>query len=118
MASVRSWLGQHTGWLEPELVLQLRLAREVPIVGARRLQLYRDVELVVAGALETELGPGAHIAAQLAAASLIAAVGIAEETAAERMSRDARALSEREIDELLDTAVTFAQAGMSAIRGR
>ena len=38
---VRGWLGELTGWIEPELVLQLRLAREVPRVGARRLQLYR-----------------------------------------------------------------------------
>ena len=37
IATVRAWLGELTGWIEPELVLQLRLAREVPSIGARRL---------------------------------------------------------------------------------
>src|SRR3712207_3603479 len=55
IATVHAWLGELTGWLEPELVLQLRLVREVPVVGARRLQLYGDVERTVAGALEHEL---------------------------------------------------------------
>ena len=33
IATVRAWLGELTGWIEPELVLQLRLAREVPSIG-------------------------------------------------------------------------------------
>ena len=115
IASVRAWLGELTGWIEPELVLQLRLAREVPGVAARRLRLYRDVQDAVANALEIELGPDAHLAARLAAASLIAALGIAEETAADRMKDDGRALSGDEIDALFDDAVAFAEAGMAAI---
>ena len=55
---MRAWLGELGGWLEPELILQLRLGREVPAVGARRLQLNRDIEAVIATALEAELGPG------------------------------------------------------------
>ena len=115
IATVRAWLGELTGWIEPELVLQLRLAREVPGVAARRLRLYRDVQDAVANALEIELGPDAHLAARLAAASLIAALGIAEETAADRMKDDGRALSGDEIDALFDDAVAFAEAGMAAI---
>ena len=68
VAAVRAWLGELGGWLEPELILQLRLGREVPAVGARRLQLNRDIEAVIATALEAELGPGRHLAARLAAA--------------------------------------------------
>jgi len=118
IATVRVWLGQLAGWIEPELVLQLRLAREVPVVGARRLQLYGAVERVLADALADELGPRDQLAAQLAAASLVAAVRIAEETAASRMEQKKRALTERETAALLDAAVTFAEAGISALAAR
>ena len=118
MTTARAWLGELSGWIEPELVLQLRLAREAPSVGARRLQLNRDVERAVADALETELGPDGHLAARLAAASLVAALGIAEETAAAVMEQGGRALTAAEVDDLLDAAVVFVQAGTSAIRAR
>src|SRR4051794_2816254 len=50
---VRDWLRELTGWLEP---------RAPPAAaprprGARRLQLYRQIEDVIATALEAELGP-------------------------------------------------------------
>ncbi len=118
IATVRAWLGQHAGWIEPELVLQLRLAREVPVVGARRLQLYGDVERVIADALAAELGHREELSAQLAAASLVAAVRIAEETAASRMEQHKRALTEAETATLLDAAVAFAEAGISALAAR
>jgi AcrR family transcriptional regulator len=116
--AVREWLRQLTGWLEPDLLLQRRLAREVPVVGARRLQIFRDVERVVAEALERELGPHEHLAARLAAASLIAALGVAEDAASARMERDERALSGDEIDAFLDDAIAFAEAGMAGLRAR
>ena len=114
--AVRGWLRQLTGWLEPDLLLQRRLAREVPVVGARRVQIFRNVERVVAEALERELGPDQHLAARLAAASLIAALGVAEDTAAERMEQKRRPLSDAEIEAFLDAAFTFAQAGMAGLR--
>jgi AcrR family transcriptional regulator len=116
VATVRDWLGQLAGWFEPELVLQLKIAREVPVVGARRLQLYGDVERVIAGALADEIRE--EPAAQLAAAALVAGVRIAEETAAARMERRQRALTQRETDDLLDAAVAFAEAGISALAAR
>jgi AcrR family transcriptional regulator len=118
IATVRAWLGQLAGWIEPELVLQLRLAREVPVVGARRLQLHGDIERVIAEALAAELGPREELAAQLAAASLVAGVRVAEETAAARMEQKKRALTERETAKLLDDAVAFAEAGISALAAR
>jgi AcrR family transcriptional regulator len=114
--TVREWLGQLAGWFEPELVLQLKIAREVPVVGARRLQLYGDVERVIAGALADEIRE--ELAAQLAAASLVAGVRIAEETAAARMERRQGALAQNETDNLLDAAVAFAEAGISALAAR
>jgi AcrR family transcriptional regulator len=116
--AVREWLRQLTGWLEPDLLLQRRLAREVPVVGARRLQIFRSVEQVVAEALERELGPDQHFAARLAAASLIAALGVAEDAAAARIEQDGRAFDPAELDVFLDDAIGFAEAGMVGLRAR
>jgi AcrR family transcriptional regulator len=118
IAAVRAWLGGLAGWIEPGLVLQLRLIREVPAVGARRLQLYGDIQRVIAEALGEELGPGEELAARLAAASLVAALSIAEEEAAARMSGAGRVLSGEEVVRLLDDAVAFAEAGTAALRSR
>jgi AcrR family transcriptional regulator len=112
---VRAWLDDLTGWFEPELVLQQRLAREVPLVGARRLQLYGDAEDAIADSLEAELGPEHGLAACLAAAALVAGLRVAEETAAARMEREDRALTGDEAATLLDGAVAFAEAGIAAI---
>jgi hypothetical protein len=86
-----------------------------PPVGARRLQLRSELQNAVADALEAELGHDGHLRAQLAASALIAALGIAEETAAARMAEGGRPLDAAEVDALLDDAVTFAEAGMAAI---
>jgi AcrR family transcriptional regulator len=118
IATVRAWLGELTGWIEPELVLQLRLAREVPSIGAHRLRLHGGIQDAMADGFEAELGPESHVAARLAAASLIAAFGIVEETAAARMEAGGRPLSPAEIDALLEDAVAFAEAGMAAVAAR
>src|SRR5687767_13584308 len=83
--AVRDWLRPLTGWMEPDLLVQRRLALEIPAVGARRAQLFREVERVVGDALAAELGPGRTLAARLAAATFIAALGVAEDAAAERI---------------------------------
>jgi AcrR family transcriptional regulator len=110
--AVREWLGGLAGWIEPDLVLQLRLVREVPGVGARRFQLYGDFERVLADALERELG--ARMPAELAAASLLAGLRIVEDTAVARME-DGGELPAAEIDALLDDAVRFAEAGLAQL---
>jgi AcrR family transcriptional regulator len=115
VAAVRAWLGDLGGWLEPDLILQLRLGREVPGVGARRLQLNRDIEAVIANALEVEFGPGRHLAARLAAASLVAALTTIEEAAAAHMEQDGRGLTAAQIDRLLDDAVAFVDGGVAAV---
>jgi AcrR family transcriptional regulator len=112
---VRAWLDELAGWFEPELVVQQRLAREVPVVGARRLQLYGDAERHVAESLEAELGDEQQLAGRLAAAALVAALRVAEETAAARMHEEDRALSAEEIAALLDGAVAFAEAGIARL---
>ena len=116
IAVVRHWLADLAGWFEPELVLQQRLAREVPVVGARRLQLFGAAERVIADALDEELGLEDPLAARLAAAALVAALRVAEETAAARMEQEDRALTDPEVAALLEGAVAFAEAGIAAIR--
>ena len=118
IAVVRAWLDELAGWFEPELVLQQRLAREVPVVGARRLQLFGDAERAIAESLDAEIGPGQPLAARLAAAALVAGLRVAEETAAARMQEEDRALTDTEVAALLDGAVIFAEAGIAAVTAR
>ena len=118
VATVRAWLRQATGWLEPRLLLQRELAAEVPVVGARRVQILREAEGVIAAALEREWGPEEHLSARLAAAAIAAALMVAEEAAAAHMERDGRALGPDEIDAFVDDAIAFAEGGMAALRAR
>jgi len=113
--AVRDWLRPLTGWMEPGMLVQRRLAREVPAIGARRAQLFRVVEEVVADALEAELGAGRRLSARLAASALVAALGVAEDAAAEKIEREGRALDPEEIDAILDAAVAFAEAGIATL---
>ena len=114
--AVREWLRGLTGWIEPDLELQRRLAREVPDIAAHRLRVLDGIEDVVAEALTRELGAGAELAARLAAAALIAGFDVVEDAAVERMASAGRALEPAEIDALLDRAVAFARAGIAALR--
>ena len=113
--AVRDWLRPLTGWMEPDLLVQRRLALEVPAIGARRAQLSREIEAIVGDALVAELGPERTLAARLAAATLVAALSVAEDAAAERMERVGRPLTPEEIDAILDAAVAFAEAGVETL---
>jgi hypothetical protein len=115
VAIVRDWLRELTGWLEPELPLQLRLGREVHAVAARRLQLYRQIEDVIATALEAELGPDKHLAARLTAGSLVAALDTVERTAEARLQDGDGAMPPAEVEHLLDLAVAFVTAGIEGV---
>jgi len=113
IAGVRAWLRPLTGWMEPDLLVQRQLALEVPAIGARRAQLHRQVELIVGDAFAAELGPGRELAARLTAAALVAALGVAEDAAAQRIELDGGPLTPEEIDAILDAAVDFAEAGLA-----
>jgi len=113
---VRGWLRGLSGWIEPDLLLQRRLAEEVPAIAASRLRIFGAIERVVADALERELGD--RLTARLAAASLIAALGVAEDIAVARMQDGGRALSEAEVDAVLDAAIAYTEAGVAALRAR
>jgi AcrR family transcriptional regulator len=111
---VRGWLSGLSGWIEPDLLLQRRLAEEVPAVAAARLRILRDIGAVLADALEREHGD--RIAARLTASALIAALDVAEETAAARLAEGGRAPEDAEVHALVDAAIAYTEAGIAALR--
>lgn len=116
--AVRGWLRTLSGWVEPDILLQRRLAEEVPAVGAARSSLLRAVEAVIAEALERTMGGEDTLAPRLVAGSLTAALATVEHEAAARMASTGRALSDHEVDALLDTAVAFVDGGLARLEER
>ena len=122
LAGVRDWareLGgavepgsQDGGWIEPELILQRRLAQAMPGVAARRLQILHRVEEVIAQAL-VERGTD-PLAARLAAAACVAGLDAAEDAAAAELERAPEA-APGAADAALDRALAFARAGLAEI---
>jgi AcrR family transcriptional regulator len=115
--TVRAWLTELTGWLEPELLLQRRLRQEAPTVAAHFQQVISALTDVIAAALETELGAEEHLVARLTAGSLTAGLQAVEASAAAQMSHRGHALAPVEIDQILDATVAYVQAGMAAVAG-
>lgn len=115
--AVRGWLRTLTGWLDDErLPLQHDLAREVPSVAARRMQILGEMQDVIATALLRELGgEDPELVAQLVAASLIGALMTAERTAAQRTRASGGALTEEEVDRLLDATTAFIDGGLKRL---
>lgn len=114
---VRGWLRTLAGWVEPDLVLQNRLAAQVPAVGAVRSRLLASLEAVIAQALERTMGPGHSLAARLVAGSLTAALAAFEQEAARRMEVQGGRLDPGEIDRLLDDVVAFIDGGLERLGG-
>src|SRR6185503_8446029 len=73
---VRAWLRTLVGWMEPDIVLQRRLAEEVPAVAAARSRLRRDIEAVIAAALVREMGSADPLVPRLVAGSLASALSV------------------------------------------
>jgi AcrR family transcriptional regulator len=109
IAAVRAWVRTLSGWVEPELMLQMRLAEEIPAVNAARSRTLREIEAVIAEALARVMGPDAALASRLVAGSLTSALSVAAEEGARRR------LSEREVDGLLDAAVEFVDGGLDRL---
>ena len=113
---VREWVRTLVGWMQPDIVLQRRLAEEVPAVAAARSRLRRDIEAVIADALARELGSDSELVRRLVASSLASALMVVEHEAATRMANGGRALDEQEVDALFDTAVAFVDGGLERLR--
>lgn len=115
IAGVRDWLRPLVGWLEPDLLFQIRLADEVPAVAAARSRLIRSIEDTIADALTRTMGDDARLPARLVAGSLAATLAAAEQEAARRMADDERPLTAEEIDALLDDALAFVDGGLARL---
>jgi AcrR family transcriptional regulator len=114
--AVHGWLRSLAGWIEPEVVLQRRLAEEVPAVAAARSRLLRDIGAVIGDALARELGPADPRAPRRAAAALTAALDAVETEAARRIEQRAAPLAPGEVDELFGAAVAFVDGGLERLR--
>lgn len=113
----RAWMGGLVGWVEPDVVLQRRLAAEVPAVAAARSRLRGEIERVLADALAGELSGADPLAPRLVAGALAAAMDAVEAEAAARMARDGGRLGQAEVDALFDTATAFVDGGLEQLRG-
>jgi AcrR family transcriptional regulator len=114
--ALREWLRTLVGWMEPDIVLQRRLAEEVPAVAAARSRLRRDIEAVIADALAREMGSADPLVPRMVAGALASALGVVEQEAAARMEHGGRALDGQQVDALFDTAVAFAEGGLERVR--
>jgi AcrR family transcriptional regulator len=127
VAVVRGWLRTLAGWVEPDLLLQNRLAAEIPAVGAARSRLRGRIEQAIADALERTAGsdparfapgPAPHpLAPRLVAGALTAALAVVEQEAAARMASQDGPLPPDEVDRLLDDAVAFVDGGLARLAG-
>ena len=113
---VQGWLRSLAGWIEPDVVLQRRLADEVPAVAAARSRVLRDVGTVIGDALARELEPADPLAPRLAAAALTSALDAVEAEAARRIEERAAPLAPEEVDELFAAAVAFVDGGLERLR--
>ena len=118
LSAVSDYLRTLTGWLSDErLPLQSRLAREIPSVAARRLQILGQFEDVIAAALAREIEANEpELVARLVAASLIGALATAEKAAADRTTEIGRALPDHDVDRLLDATMAFIDGGLQRVK--
>lgn len=112
---VRGWLRTLAGWVEPDLLLQHRLAAEIPAVGAVRSRLLAGIETVIAEALARTMESPHPLAARLVAGSLTAALAAFEQEAARRMEAQGGPLGSDEVDRLLDDVVAFVDGGLERL---
>lgn len=114
---VSGWLRTLAGWVEPDLMLQNRLAAEIPAVGAVRSRLLGEFEAVIAEALARTMDAQHPLAARLVAGSLTAALAAFEQEAARRMEAQGGPLEADEVDRLLDDVVAFVDGGLERLGG-
>jgi AcrR family transcriptional regulator len=113
--TVRDWVRTLTGWVEDDVILQRRLAAEVPAVAAARSRVERAIEAVIDEALRRELGPERKLAARLVAGSLTAALMAVESEAADRVAAEGPVPGPEEVDKLLDQALAFVAGGLDRL---
>jgi AcrR family transcriptional regulator len=117
LQAIRSWLRHAaTGWLEPDVALQLSLANEVPAIAGRKLYVAERFRAPLAAALASDLGaPADDLRVQMAAAAVTAGLLRAEALVGDHV-RSTRSLPPTEqIDDLLDRVEHFIHSGLDAL---
>lgn len=114
LEAVRVWLQSLVGWMAPDIVLQRRIADEVPAVASARSRLLRDIAAVIAEGLAAEMPDAPPLVPALVAGALTSSLVAAEDEAVRRVAETGEALDLQEVDALLRPAIAFIEAGMAA----
>ena len=117
LEAIRSWLRHAaTGWLEPDVELQLSLANQVPAIAERKLYVAERFRAPLTAALASDLdAPADDLRVQMAAAVVAAGLLRAEALVGEHV-RSTRSLPPPErIDEILDQVERFVHSGLAAL---
>lgn len=114
---VRGWLRTLAGWVEPDMLLQHRLAAEIPAVGAARSRILAGIEAVIGEALERTMESPHPLAPRLVAGSLTSALAAFEREAARRMEVQGGPIAPDEVDRLLDDVTAFVEGGLARLGG-
>lgn len=110
---VRHWIDRvATGWLEPDVELQMRLTAEVPAVAERKILLaerFRNL-LTEAFAADLEVEPD-DLRAELSAAAVVTGMLRLERLAVEELREGREPPSRKRLDEVFDEVERFLNAG-------
>ena len=111
--AVRVWIDHAaTGWLEPDVELQMRLTAEVPAIAERKVLLAERFRGALAESFAADLGAEPDdLRAELAAAAAVAGMLRLERLAVEEL-HEGRELPPRErLDEVFDEVERFVAGG-------
>jgi AcrR family transcriptional regulator len=118
LAVVREWIEGLAGWLEPRVVVQLRLRDQVPQVLAAHLQILDRIERDVAAAVAVDLGADVgDPRPRLVAAIAVTAFLIVQELAIQEYTEQGHFPTREQLDGVLDDMLTFTEGGLAALGG-
>lgn len=114
---VREWVDQTaTGWLEPDVELQARLAEGIPSVAERKVHIAERFRTRLTGAVAADLDrPTDDLGVQMAASAITAGLLHAEKRVSEHLRSTGRLPPQRRLDEILGEIERFVTSGIDAL---
>lgn len=117
MQALRAWMSQTaTGWLEPDVEVQIRLAKEVASIAERKVHVAERFRRPLASALAADLGaPVDDLRVQLAAAAVTAGLMQAEALVGEHVAAHRSLPPPAAVATILDQVERFIASGVAAV---
>lgn len=117
MQALRVWMSETaTGWLEPDVEVQIRLARDVASIAERKVHVAERFRRPLASALAVDLGaPVDDLRVQLAAAAVTTGLMRAEALVGEHVASHRSLPSPDAVAAILDQVERFVASGVSAV---